>query len=278
MNKLLVFQSDFGLDDAAISAMEGVSFTVCKDLNIRHLTHNIPQYNTFDASYRLFQAINYWPEGTVFVSIVDPGVGTSRKSVVAKTKTGQYIVTPDNGTLTHIGKFIGIDEVREINEAVNRLKNSEKSYTFHGRDVYAYTAAKLAAGIISFEEVGPKVDDYCSLPLYGYYKIENGIEGQVDILDVRYGSLWTSIPYKAFKECGFEFGDRLLVEIYNNEKKVYSGIMSYCKSFADVSINESLVYMNSTNHMAVAINQNSFAKVYGIGVGKGWIIKLTKNI
>ena len=278
MNKLLVFQSDFGLDDAAISAMEGVSFTVCKDLNIRHLTHNIPQYNTFDASYRLFQAINYWPEGTVFVSIVDPGVGTSRKSVVAKTKTGQYIVTPDNGTLTHIGKFIGIDEVREINEAVNRLKNSEKSYTFHGRDVYAYTAAKLAAGIISFEEVGPKVDDYCSLPLYGYYKIENGIEGQVDILDVRYGSLWTSIPYKAFKECGFEFGDRLLVEIYNNDKKVYSGIMSYCKSFADVSINESLVYMNSTNHMAVAINQNSFAKVYGIGVGKGWIIKLTKNI
>ncbi len=278
MNKLLVFQSDFGLDDAAISAMEGVSFTVCKDLNIRHLTHNIPQYNTFDASYRLFQAINYWPEGTVFVSIVDPGVGTSRKSVVAKTKTGQYIVTPDNGTLTHVGKFIGIEEVREINEAVNRLKNSEKSYTFHGRDVYAYTAAKLAAGIISFEEVGPKVDDYCSLPLYGYYKIENGIEGQVDILDVRYGSLWTSIPYKAFKECGFEFGDRLLVEIYNNDKKVYSGIMSYCKSFADVSINESLVYMNSTNHMAVAINQNSFAKVYGIGVGKGWIIKLTKNI
>ena len=278
MNKLLVFQSDFGLDDAAISAMEGVSFTVCKDLNIRHLTHNIPQYNTFDASYRLFQAINYWPEGTVFVSIVDPGVGTSRKSVVAQTKTGQYIVTPDNGTLTHVGKFIGIEEVREINEAVNRLKNSEKSYTFHGRDVYAYTAAKLAAGIISFEEVGPKVDDYCSLPLYGYYKIENGIEGQVDILDVRYGSLWTSIPYKAFKECGFEFGDRLLVEIYNNEKKVYSGIMSYCKSFADVSINESLVYMNSTNHMAVAINQNSFAKVYGIGVGKGWIIKLTKNI
>ncbi len=278
MNKLLVFQSDFGLDDAAISAMEGVSFTVCKDLNIRHLTHNIPQYNTFDASYRLYQAISYWPEGTVFVSIVDPGVGTSRKSVVAKTKTGQYIVTPDNGTLTHIGKFIGIDEVREIDEAVNRLKNSEKSYTFHGRDVYAYTAAKLASGLISFEEVGPKVDDYCSLPLYGYHEIENGLEGQVDILDVRYGSLWTSIPYKAFKECGFEFGDKLLVEIFNNETKVYSGIMSYCKSFADVSINQSLIYMNSTNQMAIAINQNSFAKVYGIGVGKGWIIKLTRNI
>lgn len=145
MNNLLVFQTDFGLDDGAISAMEGVSFGVSQSLNIRHLTHNIPQYNIFDASYRLFQAIGYWPEGTVFVSVVDPGVGSARKSVVAKTKTGQYIVTPDNGTLTHINKFVGIEEVREIEERVNRLKNSELSYTFHGRDVYAYTGARLAS-------------------------------------------------------------------------------------------------------------------------------------
>lgn len=277
MNKLLVFQSDFGLDDAAISAMEGVSFSVCKDLNIRHLTHNIPQYNTFDASYRLYQAISYWPEGTVFVSIVDPGVGSSRKSIVAKTKNGQYIVSPDNGILTHVNKFFGIVEVREINEAVNRLKNSELSYTFHGRDVYAYTGARLAANIISFEQVGPILNDFNRIPLYGCKKIEKGLEGQVDILDVRYGSLWTSIPYNDFKECGFEFNDKVLVEIFSNDKKVYSGIMLYCKSFADVSINESLVYMNSTNHMAVAINQNSFSKVYGIGVGEGWIIQMTKK-
>ena len=135
MNKLLVFQTDFGLDDGAISAMEGVSFGVSRDLNIRHLTHNIPQYNIFDASYRLYQAINYWPEGTVFVSVVDPGVGSSRKSVVAKTVTGQYIVTPNNGTLTHINKFVGITELREISERTNRLEHSELSYTFHGRDV-----------------------------------------------------------------------------------------------------------------------------------------------
>ena len=132
MNNLLVFQTDFGLDDGAISAMEGVSFGVSRDLNIRHLTHNIPQYNIFDASYRLFQAINYWPEGTVFVSVVDPGVGSSRKSVVAKTKTNQYIVTPNNGTLTHIAKFVGITEIREIEERVNRLKDSELSYTWQG--------------------------------------------------------------------------------------------------------------------------------------------------
>ena len=132
MNKLLVFQTDFGLDDGAIAAMEGVAFSVSRELNIRHLTHNIPQYNIFDASYRLYQAINYWPQGTVFVSVVDPGVGSARKSVVVRTKSDQYIVTPDNGTLTHIDRFIGIEEVREIDEVKNRLKNSELSYTFHG--------------------------------------------------------------------------------------------------------------------------------------------------
>ena len=116
MNKLLVFQTDFGLDDGAISAMEGVAYCVDQSLNIRHLTHNIPQYNIFDASYRLYQAINYWPEGTTFVSVVDPGVGSERKSVVALTENNYLVVTPDNGTLTHIDKFLGIKEVRQIEE------------------------------------------------------------------------------------------------------------------------------------------------------------------
>ena len=174
MNKLLVFQTDFGLDDGAIGAMEGVAFCVDIDLNIRHLTHNIPPYNIFDASYRLNQAISYWPEGTVFVSVVDPGVGSDRRSVVARTKTNQYIVTPDNGTLTHIDKFVGITEVREIEERTNRLKNSEHSYTFHGRDVYAYTGARLASETISFEEVGPVVDldEIVRLELYGCHKLK----------------------------------------------------------------------------------------------------------
>ncbi|MBQ4253998.1 MAG: SAM-dependent chlorinase/fluorinase, partial [Erysipelotrichaceae bacterium] len=205
MNKLLVFQTDFGLDDGAISAMEGVAYSVDIDLNVRHLTHNIPQYNIFDASYRLYQAINYWPAGTVFVCVVDPGVGSQRKAVVARTKTDQYIVTPDNGTLTHIDRFVGITEVREIDEKRNRLKNSELSYTFHGRDVFAYTGARLASGHITFEEIGPgiPVSDIIRLELFGCRQIEGGVMGQIDILDVRFGSLWTSIPYEEFIGCGF---------------------------------------------------------------------------
>src|SRR5258705_12446541 len=156
-NKIVVFQSDFGLKDGAVSAMKGVAIGVSPDLKLFDLTHEIPAYNIWEAAYRLEKTIPYWPTGTVFVSVVDPGVGTDRKSVVVKTNTGQFIVTPDNGTLTLIAESEGIAAIREIDEAINRRKGSEKSYTFHGRDVYAYTAARLAAGVITFEQVGKEL-------------------------------------------------------------------------------------------------------------------------
>ena len=138
----LVFQSDFGEKDGAVASMRGVAYGVSPELKIFDLTHEIPTFDIWAAAYRLNQVASYWPEGTVFVSVVDPGVGTDRRSVVLKTKSGHYFVTPDNGTLTLVADELGIAGVREIDEAVNRLKNSEKSYTFHGRDVYAYTGAK----------------------------------------------------------------------------------------------------------------------------------------
>src|SRR6201991_947301 len=128
--KIVVFQSDFGLKDGAVSAMKGVAMGVSTDLKLFDLTHEIPAYNIWEAAYRLEQTVPYWPAGTVFVSVVDPGVGTDRKSVVLKTNSGQYIVTPDNGTLTLIAESLGIAEIREIDEAVNRRQGSQNSYTF----------------------------------------------------------------------------------------------------------------------------------------------------
>ncbi|MFA4763362.1 SAM-dependent chlorinase/fluorinase, partial [Helicobacter pylori] len=131
----LILQTDFSLKDGAVSAMKGVAFSVDSNLKIFDLTHEIPPYNIWEGAYRLYQTASYWPKGSVFVSVVDPGVGTNRKSVVLKTKNGQYFVSPDNGTLTLVAQTLGIDSVREIDEKTNRLKGSEKSYTFHGRDV-----------------------------------------------------------------------------------------------------------------------------------------------
>src|SRR5690625_3274920 len=145
MSKKLVIQSDFGVSDGAVSAMYGVAFSVDPTLGIYDLTHDIPQYNIWEGSYRLYQTITYWPAETVFISVVDPGVGSDRLSIVVQTNDNQYIVTPDNGTLTHIKQHIGIKAARVIDEKVNRLPRSGESYTFHGRDVYAYTGARLAA-------------------------------------------------------------------------------------------------------------------------------------
>ena len=183
MNKILVFQSDFGLVDGAVAAMVGVSHEIDMDLKIHHLTHDITPYSLWEASYRLFQTIQFWPKGTVFVSVVDPGVGSSRKAVVVETIDGYFIVTPDNGSLTHIKNFVGIKVIREIDESNHRRTNTESSHTFHGRDVFAYTGAKLAASKITFEEVGPELslDTIVEVELGDVTKTENSIQGNIDI-------------------------------------------------------------------------------------------------
>ena len=278
MNNTIVFQSDFGLVDGAVSAMEGVSLQVDESIKIHHLTHDITPYNIFEASYRLFQTVEYWPSGTVFVSVVDPGVGSKRKSVVALTKDNHYIVTPDNGTLTHLSKYVGITAIREISETTNRRKNTEASYTFHGRDVYAYTGARLASGKITFEEVGPELslDHIIELPTFNTIITDDSLTGAIDILDVRFGSLWTSITREEFLKLNIDYGQRLEVTIYNNDNLVYQNTVVYGKSFADVRIGAPIVYVNSVYRMGVAINQGSFAKAYNIGVGAQWTIELKK--
>ena len=278
MNNLLVLQSDFGLVDGAVSAMIGVALEESPTLKIHHLTHDITPYNIFEGSYRLFQTVNYWPAGTTFVSVVDPGVGSKRKSVVAKTKKGQYIVTPDNGTLSFIKKHVGIEAIREISEVENRRKDTEHSYTFHGRDVYAYTGAKLASGHISFEEVGPelKVEDIVEIQVVETTLADNYVSGAIDILDVRFGSIWTSITREEFCTLKPEFGDRFEVTIYNNDMLVYQNQVTYGKSFADVRIGHPILYINSLYRVGLAINQGSFAKAYNVGVGAQWHIEIKR--
>src|SRR5690625_5001733 len=234
MSRHLVLQTDFGLCDGAVSAMYGVALSVNPNLKIFDLTHEIPQYNIWEASYRLYQTISYWPEETVFISVVDPGVGSDRLSIAAKTKDNSYIITPDNGTLTHILDKVGVTEVRIIDETINRLPYSGESYTFHGRDVYAYTGARLAANIISFQEIGPKikVDDLITLKKPKSTYKDGIVSGMVDILDVRFGNVWTNIDRTLFTEADIQYGDFLEVSIYNNDYQVYKHDMVFGRSFA----------------------------------------------
>lgn len=278
MNNLFVLQSDFGISDGAVSAMYGVALSVSPSLRVFDLTHDIPQYNIWEASYRLYQTISYWPEGTVFLSVVDPGVGSDRRSIVVKTAGNQYIVTPDNGTLTHLKRYMGLVEARVIDESVNRLPNSGESYTFHGRDVYAYTGARLASGVISFEQVGPEIalESIIELPIIESHITESAIIGNIDILDIRFGNLWTNIPRPLFGELGIQYGDSMEVTIENDTRYLYKNIMTYGRSFADSHVGEPLIYVNSLDNLGVAINQGSFAKAYNIGSGSNWKISIRK--
>jgi S-adenosylmethionine hydrolase len=278
MSAALVLQSDFGLSDGAVSAMHGVARCVNTSITIFDLTHDIPPYNIWEASYRLMQTIIYWPEGTTFVSIVDPGVGSDRKSLVVKTASHHYVVTPDNGTLTHIDDSIGIVDARVIDEEINRLPRSGASHTFHGRDIYAYTGARLASNTISFHEIGPAYpsESIIRLPLH-QAKVSDGMAtGIIDILDIRFGNVWTNISRELFQQLGVEYGDTVKVTIENQSKVVYSQGLSYGRSFADISLGQPLIYINSIDNIAIAINQDSFAKAFNIGTGSNWLITLQK--
>jgi len=274
----LVLQSDFGLCDGAVCAMYGVAESVSPSLRICDLTHDIEPFNIWEASYRLIQTISYWPEGTVFVSVVDPGVGSDRKSIAALTSDNKIIITPDNGTLTHVQKLLGIKAVRIIDEKINRLPNSGDAYTFYGRDVYAFTGARVASGIIGFDGIGPEInkDSIIALPMIDPVVKDGVIDGSIDVLDIRFGSLWTNISHKLVNSIGIQYGDRVQVQIRNETRQVYQNVITFDKSFAEVAIGETLAYINSLDYLAVAINQGSFAKAYNVGTGSNWHIQIKK--
>lgn len=267
----LVFQSDFGLRDGAVSAMQGVAYGVDSDLDIFDLSHEITPFDIWEGAYRLYQTAGYWPEGTVFVSVVDPGVGTDRKSVVLKTKTGHYFVTPDNGTLTLVADNMGIAEIREIDENKHRLKGSEASHTFHGRDVYAYTGAKIASENTDFEDIGPKLENSVVRLDYQKAKIEeNKVMGTIPILDIQYGNVWTNIPKKVFDKLEPKYGDHFKVKIYKKDKLVYEENVPYGSSFGDVEKGEAVLYQNSLLNLSIALNWDNFSEVNGVNSGPEW--------
>jgi S-adenosylmethionine hydrolase len=250
---------------------------VSPSIRVEDLTQLIPPFDILDAAYRLRQVAPFWPAGTVFVSVVDPGVGTKRLSVVMRTKAGQYFVTPDNGTLTFIAELSGVDEVREIDESVNRRPGSEWSATFHGRDVYMYTGARLAAGMITFEQVGPsRGAQYVALPVSAPQLASHSVTGTIITLDQPYGNLWTNIDTTALHALGVKTGDRVRVRIMKGTTAVWSDMVPFVRTFGDVTVSKPLLYVNSLDRLALALNEGNFAKRYAVGSGTEWTLEIEK--
>lgn len=267
----VVLQTDFGLKDGAVSSMKGVIRGVDAGIDVYDLTHDIPAYDTWEAAYRLSQTAVYWPEGTVFVSVVDPGVGTERKSVVLLTRSGHYFVSPDNGTLGLVAEQLGVRAVREIDEAVNRRAEGRGSYTFHGRDVYAYTGARLASGKISFEQVGkPLPDTVMSIPYPRPVLVGDSVFGMIPVLDIRYGNIWTNIPDSLLEKHGLRYGDTVAVRIYSGPVTLFRGRVPLVHTFGEVPVGSIMAYYNSLMQFSVAVNQGSMADSFGVKSGPGW--------
>lgn len=277
MKPAVVIQTDFGYGGG--SAMRGVIKTLDPEVYVYEANHRIEKFNVVKAARSLDHLVGYWPAGTVFVSVVDPGVGTSRRASVALLKNGSYVVSPDNGSLTLLLANPGIEAVRVIDETVNRLKGTEKVSIFHGRDLFAYCAGKLAAGLIGFEGVG---EEYPVSEIVKYEKLNytckpGEVRGYVTDMMYTFGNLETNIPIEAAEGAGIVPGDKLLVSIKNRDRFVLSHTIPFHPSFGWVPEGEEVLYKSSDGVLGLGINRGDFIRKYNIGFGKDWQIIITKE-
>lgn len=268
----LIIQTDFGTGSVSVSAMHGVCAMVDNDLKVHDGNNDVIQFDVLDASSSLVYLLPYWPKGSVFVSVVDPGVGTARRSCVALTKNGQYIVTPDNGTLTYVAEQFGIEAIRQIDESVNRLKGSEDVHIFHGRDVYAYCAARLAAGVIDFAGVGPEYPvEEIVMTEYIHPECKDGeVSGMIIEAGEHFGLVGTNIPFGWLKEAGMEYGDEVEVLVFDKNAKILQKKMKLVETFGKVAVGEPLVFSSETRQVMLAINRGNATIEYGLKSGTDW--------
>lgn len=274
----LVLMTDLGLSDGSVASMKGVALGVDPALQVVDLTHLIPPFNIWDAAVHLRHAVPYWPAGTVFVSVVDPGVGTARGAVVARTRGGRYVVTPNNGTLTFLADALGLEEVRAIDVSRHRLPGSERSHTFEGRDIFTYLGARLAAGVITFEDVGPPLAEPIARLAHEAPRDAGAtVIGGIVALDGPFGNVWTNISADLIDRLGLRQGETARVRIYRGNRLMYAAPVPFVRTFGSVARGQPLLYLNSVLDAGLALNQGNFAQRHRIGVGPGWRVEIAKR-
>lgn len=255
----IVFMTDFGVVDDSVAICRGVMYGIMPEVRIVDLTHQVTPFSIFDGARFLYGATPYYPAGTVFVVVVDPTVGSTRKAIVAHSRRGQFFVLPDNGVLTLVDQRDGIDAVREITNT-EWMIGSKLSSTFHGRDIFSPVGAHLARGD-DWKRVGPEmgVKDLVRLDLKIAKADDQGLSASVIATDGPFGNLVTNVDGNEFLKLGYERGQEVSVRIGNEELK-----MKFVKTFSDVPLNQPLLYIDSRGRLGLAVNQNSFAATYGV--------------
>src|SRR3979411_699747 len=253
----VVFMTDFGILDDSVALCKGVMYGITPNLRIVDLTHQVNAYSIRDGARFLFGASPYFPAGTVFVAVVDPGVGSLRKAVVVKSKRGQFFVLPDNGLMTMVEDRDGIEAIHEITNP-DWMVGAKISSTFHGRDIFSPVGAHIARGD-DWHKVGPAVTQLVRLDLKPATVDDKGLTGEVIALDGPYGNLITNIGADDFQKLGYKLGDRLKVTIAGREIE-----MPLVRTLSDVPLQNPLLFIDSRGRASFALNQASFAAEYKI--------------
>jgi len=253
----VVFMTDFGVVDDSVALCKGVMYGITPNLRIVDLTHQVTPYSIQDGARFLFGATPYFPAGTVFVVVVDPGVGSTRKPVAVKSKRGQFFVLPDNGLMTMVENRDGIESVREITNQ-DWMIGAKISSTFHGRDIFSPVGARIARGD-DWTQVGPELKQLVRLDLKPARVDDKGMSGEIIALDGPFGNLVTNMDADAFAKLGYQRGDRLKVTIAGHEIE-----MPFVKTFSDVPLKQPLLFIDSRGRVSFAVNQGNFAATYKI--------------
>jgi S-adenosylmethionine hydrolase len=255
----IVFMTDFGLVDDSVALCRGVMYSIMPEVRIVDLTHQVTPFSILDGARFLYGATPYFPGGSVFVVVIDPGVGSTRKAIVARSRRGQYFVLPDNGLLTLVEQRDGIDAVREITNP-DWMIGTKLSSTFHGRDIFSPVGAHVARGD-DWTRVGPEmaVKDLVRLDLKAAKVDDRGLTASVIATDGPFGNLVTNVDAEDFLKLGYQRGQAVPVRLGDREMKI-----RFVKTFSDVPMGQPLLYIDSRGRLAMAINQNNFAATYGV--------------
>lgn len=249
--------TDFGTANDAVALCKAVILGIAPDARIMDITHQVTPFSIEEAARNLASVTPYYPAGTVFLVVVDPGVGTSRKAVIVKSKKGQFFVLPDNGLITPVLDRDGLEGGREITNHAWMIGENVSS-TFHGRDIFSPAAAHLAAGE-DWTLAGPEVAEFVRLQPRVAAVNTGGIAGMVIALDDPFGSLITNIQADDFKKLGYAIGEKIPVKV---DAKLFT--IPYAKTFMDVPIGQPLLYVDSRGRIGIALNQRDFSKTYKI--------------
>jgi hypothetical protein len=267
----IVFMTDFGVVDDSVALCKGVMYSIAPDVRIVDLTHQVTAFSILDGARFLDGASPYFPAGTIFVVVIDPGVGSTRKAVVVKSKHGQFFVLPDNGLMTLIQNRDGLESAREI---TNRswMIGSALSSTFHGRDIFSPVGAHLARGE-DWTQVGPEVDvnKLVRLDLAPVKFDDHGLSGEIVARDGAFGNMVTNISADDVLKLGYNFGQTIHVTVGKQDFK-----LPFVRTFSDVPLNQPLLFIDSRGLFSLAVNQGSFADAYHITLPSQIVIQRKK--